>query len=200
MNKQEFLAKIRDGLAGLSEEDISKSTDYYSEMVDDRVEDGLSEEEAVKALGKVEDIIEAILVDTSLPKLMKAKAKSSHVLRGWEILLIILGSPIWVSFLIGALCIIFSAYIVLLSMILVIYSVGFAFVAAAVCGVFAAFVQICVKRDFITALFLLGCGIFSAGIGIIIFPLLNKITKGVIWIGKSILVGIKHCFIGRRNS
>lgn len=200
MNKQEFLDKIRAGLKGLSEEDISKSTDYYSEMIDDRVEDGLSEEEAIEALGSIDDIIEAILVDTSLPKLMKAKAKTNHTLTGLEILLIVLGSPVWASLLLAGLCIIFAAYMVLFAMVIVVYSVGFSFLACAVCGVAAAFIQIFVGKNILAGIFLLGLGIFSAGLGILIFPLLNKITKGIILIGKNILVGIKHCFIGRRNN
>lgn len=200
MTKQEFLDKIRAGLAGLSEEDISKSTDYYSEMIDDRVEDGLSEEEAVEALGPIDDIVEEILVDTSLPKLMKAKAKTNHTLTGLEILLIVLGSPVWASLLLAALCIIFSAYMVLFSMVIVVYSVGISFAACAACGIVAAVVQVCVGKDLIAGIFLLGVGIFSVGVTILIFPLLNKITKGILLIGKNILVGIKHCFIGRRNN
>lgn len=199
MDKQEFLEKIRNGLSGLSEEDISKSTDYYSEMIDDRIEEGLSEEEAVKALGSVEDIIEAILVDTSLPKLVKAKAKSNHMLRGWEILLIVLGSPLWVSLLMGVICIIFAIYMVLLSMILVVYTVGISFVVSGIMCVAAAVIVICMGRKLMTALFLTGLGFVCVGIGMLLFPWLNKIIIGIMNIGKGILLGIKHCFIGRRN-
>ena len=45
MNKQEFLSALSDKLSVLSEEDKEKSIDYYSEMIDDRMEEGLSEEE-----------------------------------------------------------------------------------------------------------------------------------------------------------
>lgn len=54
MTKQEFLLRIRNGLAALPKEDIEKSVEYYREMIDDRMEDGLSEEEAVAAIGSPE--------------------------------------------------------------------------------------------------------------------------------------------------
>ena len=35
MNKQEFLQILREHLSGLSENDIEKSLDYYSEIIDE---------------------------------------------------------------------------------------------------------------------------------------------------------------------
>jgi len=56
MNKNEFLATLRERLNGLPEEDIIKSIDFYGEMLDDRIEDGMSEEEAVSDLGNIDEI------------------------------------------------------------------------------------------------------------------------------------------------
>ena len=47
MNKIEFMQKLKDGLAGLSPKDREEQLNFYSEMIDDRIEEGLSEEEAV---------------------------------------------------------------------------------------------------------------------------------------------------------
>ena len=55
MTKTEFLDGLRAGLSDLDPADIQKSTDYYDEMICDRMEDGMSEEEAVAAIGPVED-------------------------------------------------------------------------------------------------------------------------------------------------
>ena len=62
MNKQEFLAKLQELLCGLPDEDIQKSLDFYSEMIDDRIEDGLSEQEAV-AVFDVDKTAKTILAD-----------------------------------------------------------------------------------------------------------------------------------------
>ena len=44
MNKQEFLAKLQTNLSGLPEKEVQDSLGFYSEMIDDRMEEGLSEE------------------------------------------------------------------------------------------------------------------------------------------------------------
>ena len=46
MSKQEFLEQLRRGLPGLPREDIEERLKFYSEMLEDRMEEGLSEEEA----------------------------------------------------------------------------------------------------------------------------------------------------------
>ena len=48
MNKQEFLAELRRGLSGLPRDDIEERLSFYGEMLDDRIEEGLSEEEELK--------------------------------------------------------------------------------------------------------------------------------------------------------
>ena len=57
MNKQEFLAGLQKGLSGLPQEDVEERLTFYGEMLDDRMEEGLSEEEAVAAAGSVEEIV-----------------------------------------------------------------------------------------------------------------------------------------------
>lgn len=61
MTKREFLETIRKGISSLSEEDIIRSVRYYSEMIDDRIEDGMSEQDAVAAMGDPEAIIAEIM-------------------------------------------------------------------------------------------------------------------------------------------
>ena len=48
MTKQEYLSAIRGKIRKMPADDINKFMDYYSEMIDDRMEDGLSEEDAVR--------------------------------------------------------------------------------------------------------------------------------------------------------
>jgi uncharacterized membrane protein len=49
MNKSQFLKQLAAKLEGLRQHEIDSTIFYYSEMIDDRVEDGMSEEEAVAA-------------------------------------------------------------------------------------------------------------------------------------------------------
>ncbi len=55
MKKQEFLDALRAGLTGSG--DAEEVLDFYREMIEDRMEDGMEEEAAVEQLGSVEDIL-----------------------------------------------------------------------------------------------------------------------------------------------
>ena len=78
MNKQEFLAQLREGLNGLPQEDIDERIAFYGEMIDDRLEDGLTEEEAVEAIGTTEEIAAQIFANTPLSQ-VNAGTESSPV-------------------------------------------------------------------------------------------------------------------------
>ena len=75
MSKTEFIEQLRAALNGLSEEDLKKSVDYYEEMIDDRIEDGISEEEAISGLGSIDEIKSRILEDIPIRKIVKEKIK-----------------------------------------------------------------------------------------------------------------------------
>lgn len=63
MKKEEFLAELAAELRDLSKEDIARSLEYYSEMIDERVEDGMSVEDAVAGLGGAETAAQQILAE-----------------------------------------------------------------------------------------------------------------------------------------
>lgn len=97
MNKQEFLGKLRSGLSGLPQGDVEERLTFYSEMIDDRMEEGISEEEAVCEIGSVDEIVSQIIADIPFTKLVREKIKPNRTLRPWEIVLLVLGSPVWLS-------------------------------------------------------------------------------------------------------
>ena len=73
MNKQAFMANLRARLSGLPKQDVEERLSFYSEMIDDRMEDGLSEEDAVLQTGSVEAIAAQIIADIPLTKIAKDK-------------------------------------------------------------------------------------------------------------------------------
>ena len=97
MNKLKFILELHDKLSFLSADDIEKSVEYYSEIIDDYVEDGLSEDDAVAALGDVDTIVSSILAETPMTHIIKQRIKPRRRLGALEIILLILGSPIWIS-------------------------------------------------------------------------------------------------------
>lgn len=193
MTKAEFLAELRVAISGLPEADIEKSLDFYSEMIDDRVEDGLPEEEAVAALGSIEDIKTQILKDIPITKIIKEKVKPKRSLSGLEITLLIVGLPIWLPLLISVAAVIFSVYVTLWSVIIVLYSVDLVFFAGAIAGVLGA-IPILLMGNISAMLLVLGSGLVCAGLGILWIFVCVGATKAIVWLTK---VFFKSLFIGK---
>ena len=61
MTKTEFVLELTSKLSLLPWEEVEDRISFYVEMIDDRMEDGLSEEEAVAAVGSVDEIAAQII-------------------------------------------------------------------------------------------------------------------------------------------
>ena len=62
MNKQQFCTFLENELRlYLSSKEVYKTLNFFKEMIDDRVDEGLSEEEAISQLGNIDDIVGQIL-------------------------------------------------------------------------------------------------------------------------------------------
>lgn len=196
MGKQEFLVQLRKGLSGLPQEDIEERLTFYSEMIDDRMEEGLSESEAVSAIGTVDAIITQILSDTPLTKLVKEKAKPKRTVKPWGIVLLILGSPIWLSLLIAAFAIILAAYIVVWSVVITLWSIEASFAACTLGGIVSATVFLFQGNGF-TGLAMLSAGVICAGLSIFMLYGCKAATKGILLLTKKMALGIKSLFVGK---
>lgn len=199
MNKEQFLIELASALSGLPEEDVEKSLEFYSEMIDDRIEDGLTEEEAVSELGTIEEIRAQIIKDTPLSKIVKEKVKPKRTLRTWEILLLILGAPLWLPLLIAAASVLLAVYIVIWSVVVVLFSVDITFFATAIGGGFGSLVLFLTDQT-LAGLLLLGGGITCAGLCILWFFICLATVKGIISVSKHIILGIKSVFITKGDN
>ena len=110
MTKTEFLDELRSRLSGLPQSDLDERLLYFREMIDDRMEDGLTEEEAVSDIGSVDEIVDHIMEETPLSKLVRENAKRTRALKAWEILLLVLGAPLWLSLILAAIAVCLSLY------------------------------------------------------------------------------------------
>lgn len=198
MNKQEFLAGLRKGLSGLPQDDIEERLSFYGEMLDDRMEEGLSEEEAVSAIGSVEEIVRQTVADTPLAKIARERIRPKRRLKAWEIVLLALGSPIWLSLGIAAAAVVFALYAVLWAVIAALWAV---FGALAVCalGSIPACVMFAVRGSGASALAILAAGMVCAGLSIFMFFGCKTATKGILMLTKKITLWIKNCFIRREE-
>ena len=199
MNKQEFLAQLCKGLSGLPKDDIDERLTFYSEMIDDRMEDGIPEETAVCEIGTVDELVSQIIADIPLGKLVKEKITPKKKLKAWEIVLLVLGSPIWLSLLIAALAIILSLYVVLWSVIIVLWAAFASFVACGLAGI-AAGAYFAVGGNALTGIAMIGAGIVCTGLSVFMFFGCKAATKGILNITKNLSIRIKNCFIKKEEA
>ena len=54
MNKRDFIESLRAKLLGLPKQEVEERLAFYGEMIEDRKEEGLTEEQAVAAIGSVD--------------------------------------------------------------------------------------------------------------------------------------------------
>lgn len=182
MNKQQFLAAIREKINFLPPQDINRSLDYYAEMIDDRIEDGLSEEEAVAAMGSAEEIAAQILGENPPPPPAKQPRKKK-TWQAWEIVLLIVGFPLWFPLLLAAAIIVLALYIVLWSAIIVLYAADLCFAAGALVGILYA-PLLAYTGQGAAALLLLGAGLVCVGLTILWFIGSTAAAKGAWWLTK----------------
>ena len=199
MNKQEFLTRLREGLAGLPREDAEERLAFYEEMIDDRMEEGLSEAAAVAEIGPVETVVRQIVAETPLPKLVKEKMKSNRRLRAWEIVLLVLGSPLWLALLIAAAAVVFAVYVVIWAVVVSLWTVDLALAVSAV-GCLAGGVVLLCRGDATRGLLGIAAALALAGLSIFGFYGCKALTKGAAWLTKKIALGIKSLFLRKENT
>ena len=194
MTKTEFLDEIKKNLVGLSDEDIARSLDYYSEMIDDRIEDGTPEDEAVAELGTPEAAAKEILMDMPIAKVVKAKIKKERKLSGGEIALIIIGAPLWIPILIALFAVVFAVFITLWAVLVSLYAVVLALAFSGLaCVGYGIFTLITGAPS--AGLFSLGAGAASVGVGSLLLIGTLYASKGLVWICKKFGIATKKLFI-----
>ena len=199
MNKQEFLEKLKNGLCGLPSQDIDERLSFYSEMIDDRIEEGLTEEDAVAELGNIEEITSQILNDIPLTKIIKDKMKKKIDLPIWVIVLIIIGSPIWASILGSLLSAVISIYISFWVCIIPLWAVTIALGASTfallVCGIITI-----IKGNVLSGIVMLSVACIASGLSIFFDYGCKWASKGIVLLTKKIGLWIKKLFIKREDA
>ena len=194
MSKQEFLQQLCKGLSGLPQTDIEERLIFYGEIIDDRIEEGLSEEDAVSAVGSVDEIVAQVVAEIPLARIAKERIRPKRRLNVGEIVLLVLGSPIWISLGIAAVAVILSLYISLWAVIISLWAVFGALTVYSYSSIVAVIAYACNSNIF-SAIAMLSSGLVCAGLSIFMFYGCNVVTKGILILTKKIAVWIKNCFI-----
>lgn len=109
MTRDEFLGRLGELLACLPAEQVEETKAFYAEAIADRMEDGMSEEEAVAAMGTPGEVAEATLDD--LPAVPRAIARTRRRSTALLWVLTIVGSPVWVPLLAAFAAVAVTVYI-----------------------------------------------------------------------------------------
>ncbi len=196
MTKNEFLFELGQRLTGLPKEDIVASLDYYAELIDDHIEDGMSEEEAVDSLGNIDDIVAQILGEIPLQKIVKEKIKPKHRLRAWEIVLLAVGSPIWFTLLLVAFSVVLTLAITVFAVMISFFAIDFSLAAVGL-GLLVVAPFLFIDGAVAAGLAFIGCALVLLGCAPLLFLPLRMLTKLIFILIKKTVLLIKRCFVGK---
>ncbi len=198
MDKMEFLSRLETELSGLPREDAAERLAFYVEMIDDRVEDGLPEESAVAELGSVEDLAARIRADIPLSRLVRERVRSWRKRSVGEIVLLVLGAPLWIPLLIAVFAVLLSVYIAVWAVIVSVWaaelSIAVSAPAALVMGVW-----LLLRGDGQTGMVLISAGLVLAGLSIFLFFAFLAVTRGTLVFTKKIAQGIRSLFLRKEK-
>ena len=197
MTKEDFLILLKENLSDLPEAEADKAIAFYNESIDDRIEDGLSEEEAVSSLGKMEEVIEGIRSNLPLAVLIGKRVKESHNKADNKTLWMVLavcGFPLWLPLAIAFAAVILAVYVSLWAVIISLYAVVFSFGLAAVGGFIAGIIR-CFLSGFWQGVALVGVALCFAGLFMITVKPMFWLTKKITCLTSALIKKIKKLFI-----
>lgn len=194
MNKNEFINKLNNKLSNFPETEVLDRISFYTEMIDDYVDEGMSEEEAILKLGSIDEIVESIAHEIPLSKIAKKKLKSRRKLNTLEIVLLIVGFPIWFSLLAGGISVILALYAAIWTVVICLWAIVVSCGVTAFASVILFIVYVCSGEPS------LGFGLFAAALVLLgvamLFIIASKyLTDITIKLPKMLFRWIKSLFI-----
>ena len=196
MTKADFLQLLERALAQLPEEERQANLEYYSELLDDMLEEGMTEAEATAKLGSPSQIAQSILQEVPLGKLVSTRMKPKS---GWTplaIVLAVVGSPVWVPLLLlaAALSLFVSIWALGVAAVAVVVGLAVAVVAAPILAIRAAVLTLPL------GLLLLGGGLVLLGLcvlgGLMAVELCKLLWQLTVWLAHK----IKGLFIRKEEN
>lgn len=169
MNKNEFLTRLSELLAPLDQMERVRMVQYYREIIEDRVEDGLTEEQAIEELEELEEIAARILDEMGPKQAQEVVYQPAQEKKrsGFSTVLLILGFPVWFPLLLAGGAVVLSMYVVVWALVISLYAVVVSLGAAGIAGVMGLLMY--VGSNFMSGIFILGTGLFCAGLGVALF-------------------------------
>jgi uncharacterized membrane protein len=199
MTKHEFITQLRDRLSELPEREVEERLSFYVEMIDDKIEDGRTEHEAVAELGPLDEVAAQIVADIPLLQIAKKKIKPTRRLKAWEVVLLAVGSPVWVPLMIAAPAVAFALYVSLWAVIVSLWAVFGSFVGGAFGGVVSG-LALLTGGNVPAGLAMIGAGVVCAGLSVLLFYACKAATRGLVVLAGKTVLAVKRCFIKKEGT
>lgn len=192
MNKLKFLEGLRTVLSGsdMPLEELDEHLAFYAEMIDDRMEEGLSEDAAVSEMGTVDEIGARILKEVSASGGEGNKTSGRKRKKIWEILLLVLGSPVWIAVLAAVFAVAISLYISAWSVVISLWAAFGGIVGCAFGGMLSGAV-LALTGNVLLGIAFLGAALVCCGLSILSFYGCKGLSVGMVCATKKMVAALK---------
>lgn len=179
-------------LGDLSAEERAQALEFCAEGIDDRMEDGRSEEEAVAALGSVEDVARDLLADRPLKDVVRERVRREG--GAGNVVLLIFASPFLLAFFAVGLSVYAALWAAMISIYAAVVALLIAGAACALGGVALMFLQ-----GIAVGLCSSGAGLVAFALGLWLIAPTKIAGKGMWQLTKAFGHSCKRLIVGRRN-
>lgn len=170
-----------------------RGLEFCAESIDDRVEDGMAEEDAVTALGDVEDVARGLLADRPLGAVVRERVR--HESNAGRVVLLICASPLLVTFFAVGLSVYAALWAAMIAIYAAVASLLIAGAAGALGGVALMFLQ-----GAAPGLCICGAGLVSFALGLLLIDPVKAAGRGLWKLTKAFGRGCKRLIVGKRRN
>ena len=182
---------------------IDQMVDFYAEMIDDRMEDGMMEEEAVASMENIDSIVSQARADRPITDLVTARMKESHEAAKKEghgtrwMVLAIIGFPVWFPLLVAFFAVLLAVYVSLWAVVIALYAVEFALGIGAAALFVGGFGVLFGWIPFVTFMAGWGIALMAAGLFLLLWKPISSLAGLLIRVIKATFRKIKGIFVKR---
>lgn len=194
MTKGEFLNRLAYALSALPQQERDKVLAYYSELIDDKIESGKTEQEVIFEFGDINVLAQNILIENNI-YINKPKSNKTY-LKPLIIVLLILFSPAIFGIFMGLFGVAIGLACALFAIIFAIFITSVAFALSGIACFFSSFIIIPTSPAY--GILQMGCGLFLAGASLFLFMGTYYLTKAILKLVKLIYNSIRNAFSKRR--
>ena len=133
-----------------------------------------------------------------LTKLVRERIAPQNRRSARDIVLLVLGAPVWASLLLAAAAVLLAVYVCLWTVILSLWAVFAALALCALAGLSAGVVY-AVRESFPDGIAIFGAGLVCAGLSILLFFLCRAASRGLIALTRKLAPWIKRCVMRKED-